>query len=190
MQIKKAVSLSLATLVVVVLMIATRKRHQVRKPHQERDEFHFVVKAAEWDLRETKVCMFFGSGLSTPLVTTVGCWDKQGIHDFFNQDGVMFLQTQFGSSGYSGTRGWDANPYEPQLNMALQKRFHLSEPFTLQFRAEAFNLTNTPIFPGPSTDIFTPPHQLSNGSWIGLGTVPYNQQNFPRNIQFSLKLLF
>ena len=63
MQIKKAVSLSLATLVVVVLMIATRKRHQVRKPHQERDEFHFVVKAAEWDLHGTKVCMFFGSGL-------------------------------------------------------------------------------------------------------------------------------
>src|SRR5437588_807513 len=86
--------------------------------------------------------------------------------------------------------GWIRNPYEPQLNMALQKRFHLSDQFTLQFRAEAFNLTNTPIFPGPSTDIFTPPHRLSNGSWIGLGTVPYNQQNFPRNIQFSLKLLF
>jgi len=51
-------------------------------------------------------------------------------------------------------------------------------------------VTNTPIFPSPSTDIFTPPHQLSNGSWIGLGTVPYNQQNFPRNIQFSLKFMY
>ena len=86
MQMKKAVSLSLATLVVVVLIIATRNHHQGRKPQQERDEFHFVVNAAEWGLHGTKVCMFVGSGLSTPLVTTVGCWDNEGTHDFFNQD--------------------------------------------------------------------------------------------------------
>ena len=82
------------------------------------------------------------------------------------------------------------SPYEPQLSMALQKRFKLSERFDLQFRGEAFNLTNPPIFPGPSTDIFTKPKQLSNGSYIGLGTVPYSQQNFPRNVQMSFKLLF
>jgi hypothetical protein len=86
--------------------------------------------------------------------------------------------------------GWIRTHYVPQLSMAVQKDFHLTEPFKLRFRTEAFNLTNTPIFPGPSTDIFTPPHELSNGSWIGLGTVRYDQQNFPRNIQFSLKLLF
>lgn len=85
---------------------------------------------------------------------------------------------------------WIRNPYEPNLDVALQKRFRLTEGTGLQFRGEVFNVTNTPVFPGPSTDIFTPPHQLSNGSWIGLGTVPYSQQNFPRNIQFSLKLLF
>ena len=74
--------------------------------------------------------------------------------------------------------------------MALQKRFKLSERFDLQFRGEAFKLTNPPTFPGPSTDIFTKPKQLSNGSYIGLGTVPYSQQNFPRNVQVSFKLLF
>jgi len=86
--------------------------------------------------------------------------------------------------------GWIRNPYVPNLDLALQKRFHLTEKFSLQFRGEAFNLTNTPVFPGPSTDIFTPPHQLANGSWIGLGTVPFSQQNFPRNIQFSLKFMY
>ena len=85
---------------------------------------------------------------------------------------------------------WIRNPYVPNLDLALKKQFRLTERATLEFRGEAFNLTNTPIFPGPSTDIFTPPHQLSNGSWIGLGTVPYSQQNFPRNIQFSLKFLY
>ena len=88
MQIKKAVSISLflAALVVVVLMIAIRNRDQGRKPHQERDEFHFVVKAAEWDLHATKVCMFFGTGFPTAPVNTVGCWDKENGHDFFNRD--------------------------------------------------------------------------------------------------------
>lgn len=82
------------------------------------------------------------------------------------------------------------NPYEPQINIAMQKRFRLSERFNMQFRGEAFNVTNTPIFPGPSTDINTKPQQLSNGSWTGLGTVPFSQQNFPRNVQLSLKLMF
>ncbi|MGH9542566.1 MAG: carboxypeptidase regulatory-like domain-containing protein [Terriglobales bacterium] len=87
---------------------------------------------------------------------------------------------------------WIRNPYAPQLNMALQKRFHISERWGLQFRGEAFNLTNTPIFPGPDTNISHPllTPDKNGGSWSGFGTVPFSQQNFPRQVQFSLKLLF
>jgi hypothetical protein len=54
---------------------------------RERDEFHFVVKAAEWDLHATKVCIVFGTGYPTAPINTVGCWDKEDAgHDVFNQD--------------------------------------------------------------------------------------------------------
>jgi len=96
MQIKKAVSISLllATLVVVVLMILEPNRYariwhrpEGAMRNRERDEFHFVVKAAEWDLHATKVCWFFGTGYPTAPINTVGCWDKEDAgHDVFNQD--------------------------------------------------------------------------------------------------------
>ena len=88
MQIKKAVSISLllATIVVVVVLMIANRNERWRKPHQERDEFHFVVKAAEWDLHATKVCVFFGSGFPTAQENTVGCWDKEDGHDFVNRE--------------------------------------------------------------------------------------------------------
>jgi Carboxypeptidase regulatory-like domain len=115
----------------------------------------------------------------------------QSFGQWFNNNPACWqARPQWSRRVMSDRVGWIRTHYVPQLSMAVQKDFHLKERFKLRFRTEAFNLTNTPIFPGPSTDIFTPPHELSNGSWIGLGTVRYDQQNFPRNIQFSLKLLF
>ena len=88
-------------------------------------------------------------------------------------------------------------PYAPQLAMALGKQFVVREGVNLQFKAEAFNLTNTPIFGGPTTS--NPQNPISPvagipagqpGSFTGYGTIGSTQQNFPRQLQLSLKVLF
>ncbi|HZY64120.1 MAG TPA: TonB-dependent receptor [Edaphobacter sp.] len=89
------------------------------------------------------------------------------------------------------------NPWAQQTQLAVQKAFPIAETVKLQFRAEAFNMTNTPIFNGPDT---SNPNSLvqrhSNieadqpGAYTGYGTVDNNTQNSPRQLQLSLKILF
>jgi hypothetical protein len=79
------------------------------------------------------------------------------------------------SRTYTGVRtDWTRN-----LDFSLFKNFRITERFQLQFRAESFNLTNTPVFGAPGTTV--------NGSNFGVIT---GQSNTPRNIQLGLKLLF
>jgi hypothetical protein len=88
-------------------------------------------------------------------------------------------------------------PYAPQLALGIGKQFAVREGLNLQFKAEAFNLTNTPIFGGPSNA--NPNQPISPvtgiapgqpGSFTGYGTIGSNQQNFPRQMQLSLKVVF
>jgi len=65
------------------------------------------------------------------------------------------------------------------LNFSIFKQFRVGERGELQFRAEAFNLTNTPSFSAPGTNI-----DVASGG-IVLSTI-----STPRQIQFALKLLF
>ena len=81
--------------------------------------------------------------------------------------------------------------------MAVAKQFVIREDWKLRFKAEAFNLTNTPIFGGPSTGNPNQPivpvpgiEPGCPGSFTGYGTIGSTQQNFPRQIQMSLKLIF
>ncbi len=55
-------------------------------------------------------------------------------------------QARFGNAGYDSLRG----PRVINLDFSLYRQFKLSGTTTLQFRAEAFNLTNTPHFANPS----------------------------------------
>jgi hypothetical protein len=80
----------------------------------------------------------------------------------------------------------------------MVKKFALKDRLNLQFKAEAFNVTNTAIFGGPDTG--SPQNALSRvqsvadpkqpGAWTGYGTVGSSQQNFPRQMQFTLKVEF
>ena len=82
-------------------------------------------------------------------------------------------------------------PYIPNLDLSLEKNIPITESKKIQFRAEAFNLVNTPLFPGPDTNPYDgPPTRNPDGSWSGFGTVYFYQQNFPRRLQLSLKFFF
>jgi hypothetical protein len=64
--------------------------------------------------------------------------------------------------------------------MAIEKNTDIGERYRLKFRAEAFNLTNTPLRPGPSTTF----------PGTTFGVLPESQNNFPRIVQLALKLNF
>jgi hypothetical protein len=79
----------------------------------------------------------------------------------------------------------------PNLDLSLAKNFSLTERLRLQFRGDAFNVTNSVLFGSPDNN----PNdglakQQANGCWTGFGTVGCNQANTPRIFQASLKLLF
>lgn len=88
-------------------------------------------------------------------------------------------------------------PYAPQEAFGLEKKFLITEKVRFQFKGEAFNATNTPIFGGPST---SNPNQAATptgkglpgapGSFQGYGTIGATEQNFPRQFQISGKILF
>jgi hypothetical protein len=65
------------------------------------------------------------------------------------------------------------------LDFTLSKATIIHERYRLQFRAECFNLTNTPIFGIPNTSLGT----------AAFGTIN-SQNNQPRIVQFALKFLF
>ena len=65
------------------------------------------------------------------------------------------------------------------LDFSMFKNTQIMERLTAQFRAEAFNLTNTPVFGAPNNNVESP----------AFGTIT-GQSNGPRTIQFGLKLLF
>jgi hypothetical protein len=65
------------------------------------------------------------------------------------------------------------------LDFSVFKNFRIRERATVQFRAEWFNLTNSPIFASPNTTV---------GS-SAFGTVTA-QDNLPRQTQLALKILF
>jgi hypothetical protein len=79
-----------------------------------------------------------------------------------------------------------------QINTAVRREFHLREPFSLQFRAEAFNVLNHPNFgyidPTYTDSTFGQATKMLNAS---LGTMASQyQQGGPRSMQFALKLIF
>jgi hypothetical protein len=68
----------------------------------------------------------------------------------------------------------------PSADLSLFKAFTIHERLRLQFRAEAFNATNSPQLGNPSTSLTS----------TSAGVVTLNQSNDPRNIQLSLRLMF
>ncbi len=69
----------------------------------------------------------------------------------------------------------------PQFDLMVSKRFALSEKWSAEFRAEAFNAFNTPLRGDPKT---------TNPAGADFGILPVAQLNFPRNIQLGMRIRF
>ncbi|MBO0800411.1 MAG: hypothetical protein J2P31_16455, partial [Blastocatellia bacterium] len=73
-----------------------------------------------------------------------------------------------------------SGPPQREIDLSIFKNFRISERFRTEFRAEIFNLTNTPSFNIPGTTNF----QSTNFGILD------SQRNSPRQIQLALKLYF
>jgi hypothetical protein len=100
---------------------------------------------------------------------------KQTTTQFFNT-AAFTLSPQFtvGTSSRNPVRG----PNYRNADIALIKRANFSETRNVEFRAEVFNLTNTPPVGAPNTVLASP----------GFGSI--TSAGDPRVIQFGLKLNF
>jgi hypothetical protein len=88
--------------------------------------------------------------------------------------------TQFGNLARRAGRG----PATKNLDLSVFRNFRFAERFNLQFRAEAFNLTNTPAFFLPSAN--SPALTIGNSSFGKLNSSGATG----RQLQFGLKLYF
>jgi len=136
----------------------------------------------------------------------IGSWkpEKQTIQQWFNPK--AFKLNTFGTLG-NEMRNQLTGPRQVRLDLSLTKEFLLREPLRLQFRAECFNFTNTPLFGLPSSTIGSfdaegyplgaaaggppgVPGGAGGAGNLGAITSTSNQGYTPREFQFALKLLF
>ena len=108
----------------------------------------------------------------------VGPWkiSHPGIHGWFNT--AAFAAQPQGTIG-NERRNALYGPRLVHLDVSMFKDFKIWESLVMQFRAEAFNVTNTASFSFPSAT-------LGTGS---IGTIS-STVGTPRNLQFSLRLRF
>ncbi len=109
---------------------------------------------------------------------------NQSITNWINP--LAFVTPANGTYGNAG-RNLARGPSFWQADIALVKKFPVTERLSLDFRAEAFNIFNRPQFGDPNGDLSSPSFgqittTVNNGSITGGGT--------PREFQFSLRLFF
>ena len=99
---------------------------------------------------------------------------------------TIFEMPAFGTFGSAG-RNILQEPGYQNFDFSVTKRTEISDRFTLQFRAEFFNIANHPNFARPRGDLFSDnfgaqTDSADRGNPLGSGG--------PRRIQFALKLIF
>ncbi len=105
----------------------------------------------------------------------------QNAQHWFNNDRACWMARPQWAYRTSPDRfSYIRTPAAGQLNVSVEKSIWLNERVSLQLRGEAYNLTNTPLFPAPVTDLTDP----------RFGQLPLTQENFPRFLQLGLRLTF
>jgi hypothetical protein len=109
---------------------------------------------------------------------------RRSLHQWFDVAAFSApAPLQFGDVGRNTLTG----PGTAQLDSSVFKNFFFKEGSTraLQFRAEAFNLTNRPQFNNPISTIGAP----GAGAITSAGS-PYTFQRLSREVQLALKAYF
>ena len=91
-------------------------------------------------------------------------------------NGTNSSDTDFGNSGVGIVRG----PGQRNIDIAFERTIPVVEPHSFHFRAEFFNLTNTPNFANPNNTV-------SSGASFGRISA---KSNNPRIIQFAMRYQF
>ena len=124
---------------------------------------------------------------------------NRGVNDWLNPAAFASppVATTVGQTNYAVLGGAPTQYYGPgfhRLDFSLFKNFRTTERTHLEFRAEVFNLSNTPNF--------SPPGFSGNGVVAAPGSLDYTSstfgrisstrdgQNDQREIQFALKFYF
>lgn len=100
-------------------------------------------------------------------------------------------QARQGTLGRGTLRGFNLS----QVDLSLRRRFSLTERLWLDFRADAFNVFNTPNFANP-TGVMTSPNFGRSTAILSTGIAGASGQNplfvvgGPRSMQLSLKIQF
>ena len=120
----------------------------------------------------------FGGGQHPDVVGDAVLSDGKSIYQWFNT--AAFAQpANFTAGNLARTFTGVRQDKTKNLDFSLFKNFRVKERYQVALRAEAFNLTNTPVFGAPGTTV--------NGANFGIVT---GQSNVARNIQLALKLVF
>jgi hypothetical protein len=98
------------------------------------------------------------------------------INRFFNS--AAFTPQAFGTLGDARVNSIHG-PHQRSIDVSLLKEFPIRETLHMQFRAEAFNVTNTPSFSVPNSSI----------SSSAVGTITSTNAT-ARQLQFAAKLIF
>jgi hypothetical protein len=101
-------------------------------------------------------------------------------------NGTSLADQDFGNSGVGFVRG----PGQHSADMAVERTFPTSETSSIRFRAEFFNLTNTPQFGNPNASLgFGDPTQVNPVASPFFGRIT-NTVTAPRIVQFAVRYLF
>ncbi|MES2390288.1 MAG: TonB-dependent receptor [Acidobacteriota bacterium] len=103
-------------------------------------------------------------------------------------NGTSLADQDFGNSGVGIVRG----PGQHSLDLAAERAFPITERVAFRFRAEAFNLTNTPQFGNPNTSLgygnAANPTPTASSS---VGLISHEQGGpHPRVIQLAARITF
>ncbi|MFN0120581.1 MAG: TonB-dependent receptor domain-containing protein, partial [Blastocatellia bacterium] len=116
----------------------------------------------------------FAAGATVATATLSGRVQDR-LNEYFSKAAFVRSGNEFGNAGRNILRG----PRQRNLDLAVNKRFAVTEKFGLEWRAEFFNLFNLVNFANPGGSITA----------ASYGTIRSTTGN-PRVIQFALKLTY
>lgn len=173
------------------------------------DRTHNIAWAGTWDLPFGWGRRYF-SNASPFFAHLINSWSADWIYTFMsgvpvNQPDAIFMCGDYMPAEGQTTAHWFNNdrkcyqtrapwayritpdrfgnirtPFSSQFNLSIEKMFWLNDRIALHFRGEAYNVSNSPVFGQPSTNLSDP----------RFGQLPLSQSNFPRFLQLAMRLTF